>query len=331
MPARKSKGVSGASAMFGLSKLEHEKNGYGTQTVRYGRDAQIRFGWCALSLQPARDPVATPHGVIYDREVILHYLLERKVQLREAKKDYDAQQARIVAEREKSSLGQKAQQADEMRKRMTGAVPEAKGSEEASGASKGSHTFKAESSSNNSSANSGPAASSYTRLKKFSKEEIKNRILTYGRDTETIEEKKARLAETNFWMPEVYSPDAGPKLLEKPDKCPRCPITGKFLRSKQLYPVKFARDSTVTFGDPGNIVCSISQKAITHQHATLLRVCGHVLLSSLVKDLVVRNMRCPACNAKIKHGKDLINLKQGGTSFSSHSKVQTSKYRPNVR
>ena len=133
-------------------------------------------------------------------------------------------------------------------------------------------------------------------------------------------------------MSEVCNPDAGPKQLAAPDACPRCPITGKFLRSKQLYPVKFKRDHSVTFGEPGNIVCCVSQKAITHQQATLLRGCGCVLLSEHVKELVLPTMRCPVCNTKVKKkARDVVPLKTGGTSFSSHSKVESSTYRPNVR
>ena len=127
MPSRKSKGVSGASAMFGLSKLEHKKNGYGTQTVRYGRDAQIRFGWCALSLQPARNPVSTPHGVVYDREAILHYLLERKVQLRADKEEYDAQEARKAARAAEEEKGKQARQAEAMRKKLMGGIGDGDG------------------------------------------------------------------------------------------------------------------------------------------------------------------------------------------------------------
>ena len=316
--------------MFGLSKLENKKNGYGTQTVRFGRDAQIRFGWCALSLQAARHPVCTPHGVVYDRETILHYLLERKVQLRAAKVEYDAQLARQEAKQARSAEGEQAQRANALRQKMAGGLRD--GNDRPGVAAAASSPVGSNSSRSSSSTGSGPASASAAELKTFSEEELKNRILTHGRDTETLEDKRARLAQTNFWMSEVCNPDAGPKQLTAPDTCPRCPITGKFLRSKQLYTVKFTRDNTVTFGEPGNIVCCVSQKAITHQQATLLRGCGCVLLSEHVKELVLPTMRCPACNTKVKKkAKDVVSLKTGGTSFSSHSKVESSKYRPNVR
>ena len=224
----------------------------------------------ARLLQPARNPVSTPHGVVYDREAILHYLLERKVQLRADKEEYDAQEARKAARAAEEEKGKQARQAEAMRKKLMGGIGDGDGlrSSHSGAGAGGSSTRPA------SSTGVGSAASS--QLKARSEEEVRNRILAHGRDTETLEDKRKRLAQTNFWMPEVYNPDAGPRQLTAPDACPRCPITGKFLRSKQLYAIQFTRDASVTFGS--RTLCAACPEAITHQKATLLRNCGCVIL-----------------------------------------------------
>ena len=55
--------------------------GYGTQTQRVGRDGGTPFGHCWLSLQPLVEPVASPSGHMYSREVILEYLVAKKEDL----------------------------------------------------------------------------------------------------------------------------------------------------------------------------------------------------------------------------------------------------------
>ena len=64
------------------SQHERQKDkaseGYGTQKRRAGTDAVQAFDCCNLSSQPARDPVCTPDGFIYDRACILENLLTQK-------------------------------------------------------------------------------------------------------------------------------------------------------------------------------------------------------------------------------------------------------------
>lgn len=96
---------------------------YGTQKTRLGKEAQIPFGHCALSLAPAIDPVASfvrqslgwsrrhccpssrgvvarhrPAGDIYCRECIYKYLLDQKQKIKRAKAQYEAQVAELEAE-----------------------------------------------------------------------------------------------------------------------------------------------------------------------------------------------------------------------------------------
>ena len=48
---------------------------------------------CSLSLQPCVQPVVTPSGVLYDKEVIIEYILSRKKEIERETKAWEAQQA----------------------------------------------------------------------------------------------------------------------------------------------------------------------------------------------------------------------------------------------
>ena len=133
-------------------------------------------------------------------------------------------------------------------------------------------------------------------------EELENRILTHGRDTETLEDKRKRLAQTNFWMPE-NNPDAGPNswlLLMRATM----PNHGKFAL-KQLYTVRFT--ATLPVWRAGNIVCCVSQKAITHQKAHRETV--------VASSCRTRRSLCPnsvrSATQRQKKGRDIIQLKAG--------------------
>jgi len=299
--------------MFGLTKQEHEKNGYGTKTKRYGTDAQTKFGWCALGLQPARTPVCTPQGVIFDHEAIIEYLLGQKMKLRQQRDDYDLQQE---AERVRTVV-EESTKVDERKV----AFLQKNGNDIGSNAQLG-RAISAE-----------------------------DRVRQDKHDMETLAEKTKRIKRTNFWLPEATRREVDEVKIRPPETCPRCPVSGKALKSKQLIALNFVRDSGVAFGEPGNIVCAVSQKAIVHQKATVLKACGHVMLSSVV-DLLLKkpsksntsnssnsssmttnsNMKCPVCNKRVSKMKDIIELKQGGTSFSGGGEaVESSKYQTGVR
>ena len=137
---------------------------------------------------------------------------------------------------------------------------------------------------------------------------------------------------TNFWLPEATRKKVEEVQIKLPESCPRCPVSGKALKSKHLIALNFTRDNSVAFGERGNIVCGVSQKAINHQKATVLKSCGHVILSSSVQSLVLPSMQCPVCNKRVSRKKDIVELKQGGSSYSGGGQaVVSTKYKTGVR
>jgi hypothetical protein len=89
MPARHSKNNTDKSH---FTYHEKQKAGLGTLKQRLGSESQLPFGYCALTLQPAVDPVVTPSGRIYSREAIIEYLLTKSKELKVARDKYEEQQ-----------------------------------------------------------------------------------------------------------------------------------------------------------------------------------------------------------------------------------------------
>ena len=84
----------------------HEKvqAGVGSITQRLGTDSQQPFGHCCLSLAPVEDAVMTPSGHIYEREVILEYLLKKTKELKKQAKDFEKQEQQQVSEQRQKEL-----------------------------------------------------------------------------------------------------------------------------------------------------------------------------------------------------------------------------------
>ncbi|KAJ8976460.1 hypothetical protein NQ317_012838 [Molorchus minor] len=55
-----------------------QASGYGTNAQRLGKDSVKGFDCCSLSLQPCRNPVITKDGYLFDKEVILEYIIAKK-------------------------------------------------------------------------------------------------------------------------------------------------------------------------------------------------------------------------------------------------------------
>lgn len=67
------------------------RSGYGTQKARLSKDSIKDFDACSLTLQYCQNPVCTPNGVLFDKEAILQYIVEKKVDIMRKVKEYDKQ------------------------------------------------------------------------------------------------------------------------------------------------------------------------------------------------------------------------------------------------
>jgi len=269
---------------------------YGTKKVRLGKDSQIPFGYCYLSLQPAKEPVVSPSGHVYSKPVICEYMLEKIKELKKQRKAYDAQ------ENAKS-------QAESMRK------TEVDGKEV-----KAFLAIQDDPTNSNSTSNDGfkKTEDEISRSNKRRAREIF--------DGDTREKKRRALERVSYWLPSA-APDAGPEKIKKPPKRPPSPITGAPLRMKHLTPATLSFDPE----DKNVIICPVSKKRITSQQCVLIKTTGHVILKS-VFDKIKKDdekLSCPVTGESIRES-DVLSLVRAGSSFAASGKVMAEKWRPGI-
>eukprot|EP00051_Salpingoeca_urceolata_P001671 m.42953 g.42953 ORF g.42953 m.42953 type:complete len:294 (+) comp11602_c0_seq2:162-1043(+) len=64
---------------------------YGTQKARLGTDSLQDVDCCCLTLQPAKMPVITPDGFLYDKQAIMENLLHQKKEVARMMREYERQ------------------------------------------------------------------------------------------------------------------------------------------------------------------------------------------------------------------------------------------------
>ncbi|CAH8637046.1 unnamed protein product [Heterobilharzia americana] len=94
-------------------KNDAQRSGFGTQEIRLGKDSVKALDCCCLSLQPAKDPVVTSDGFLYDRAVVLEYIVGQKAEIQRKLRLYEKQKARLNAE---AKLLRKAEKEEEARR-----------------------------------------------------------------------------------------------------------------------------------------------------------------------------------------------------------------------
>lgn len=216
---KKLKLVSSGHFLFSLSislLLPLTLTEMGTLRQRLGTDSQLPFGYCALSMQPAEEPVVSPSGHIYSRECILEYLLTKSRELKQLQRDFEAQKARLEQEvlLEERKVQEREVQSFLELNEGTGRTSSNKRSN--------TEAFPHET----------PCSDYETRRKKII-------------DDTDHDDKMEHLRKVSPWVPQ-FTPQARATLLEEPPKRPPSPNTGRPLRTKDLIPIHLERDPGTT-------------------------------------------------------------------------------------
>uniref|UniRef100_A0A3Q3EAC0 Nitric oxide synthase-interacting protein n=1 Tax=Labrus bergylta TaxID=56723 RepID=A0A3Q3EAC0_9LABR len=103
--------TAGAVYTYHEKKKDTAASGYGTQSIRLGKDAIKDFDCCCLSLQPCKNPVVTPDGFLYEKQAILEFILHQKTEIAKKMKAYEKQKA---AQRSSSQLESKSEERERM-------------------------------------------------------------------------------------------------------------------------------------------------------------------------------------------------------------------------
>lgn len=299
MPQAHSKNANSAAgfrrAEFGVAK----HGGHGSQfgswhdgwqgnlTKRLVKDAQVQFGYCRLSLQPAVDPVATPSGNIYSREYILEYLLTKKKDLKRQRAQYEAEQAELAN-------GEKQEEKMQAEKKIKEFIDSQEG-----------------------------IVDTTVKLQKKSTEDIAKEV-SIGRRDHLDDQLKKQLKDhlkSNFWVPDM-TPDGVKQKTEKPPDRPLSPCTQRPLKITSIFPVNLIKDEGASDG-PRDIrfMCPVSQKQITHQKVVCIKSTGTVMLKDCYEKYVKKDLVDPETQKPFKES-DVVNLVSGGTGFAGHDDSQ---------
>lgn len=139
---------------------------------------------------------------------------------------------------------------------------------------------------------------------------------------------KTSCRKKSFWMASE-APTSAPTAKEDViDLTVRCPMSGKRLRMKELYPVEFyvaKEEAIVKGGERGMYACEVSKRPITVQQAFYIKPSRKVVTEAVMKTLIKPTMTCPISSKKLKES-DIIKLKTEGTGFCAHNDVVSKRH-----
>lgn len=276
----------------------HEKrkdtaaSGYGTQSVRLGKDAIKDFDCCCLSLQPCRDPVLTEDGFLYEREAILEYILHQKLDIAKKMKAYEKQKRALKSEGQLESCSEEREKVEKFKKREGSIVskpinPFISGQTKEAPSPSGSVGSLISSSSSASAAGESSSSSSLP----------------------------------SFWIPSL-TPEAKPTLLKKPSKTVTCPMSGKPVKMNELITVRFtpldpSLDRVALLTRQDRYVCAVTKDTLGNSvPCAVLRPSGSVVTLECVEKLIRKDMMDPVSGDKLKEN-DIIVLQRGGTGYAA--------------
>lgn len=278
--------------------------GWGSETRTLDSDSMKDIDACALSLQPCVAPLVTPDGVVYDKEVVLEYILSRKKEIERATQAWEAQQAL-----EASGAAADAAEADDVR------IAEFVARQE--GLSKSDLQARAE------------AARGAVTHTGAGSSGAATRVFLGGATSQTrtgVHDNGVHTADSNFWV--VGNTPEEKRKLAKPDAVVRCPVTNSPLRLKTMIAARFTQaDESASTSDlvatkaRERYICPLSKKALSNvTPATVLRPSGMVIASVCVKDFIRKDMIDPFTDPPVRlKEKDIVPLRVEGTGYAART------------
>ncbi|XP_032394226.1 nitric oxide synthase-interacting protein [Etheostoma spectabile] len=291
--------TAGAVYTYHEKKKDTAASGYGTQSIRLGKDAIKDFDCCCLSLQPCRDPVVTPDGFLYEKQAILEYILHQKTEIAKKMKAYEKQKQ---VQKSSSQLESKSSERErvELFKTRENSIVSKPINPFTSGLNRGGDSDRAGSSS--AAESSGSSASSVSSASSASS-------------------SSSSLSLPSFWVP-CLTPEAKPTLIKKPSKTVLCPMSGRAIRMNELITVRFtpldsSLDRVALLTRQDRYVCAVTRDVLGNSvPCAVLRPSGAVVTQECVDKLIKKDMTDPVTGDKLSD-RDIIPLQRGGTGFAA--------------
>ncbi|XP_061829783.1 nitric oxide synthase-interacting protein [Nerophis lumbriciformis] len=285
----------GKNCTAGAVYTYHEKrkdtaaSGYGTQSIRLGKDAIKDFDCCCLSLQPCQNPVVTPDGYLYEKQAILEYILHQKTEIAKKMKLYEKQKQAMKNDSKLESKSEEREKVEKFKTRENSIVSKPI-NPFTSGQNRGSDKGSSSSSAGAAAASSSSVASSSQSL-------------------------------PSFWIPSL-TPEAKPALIKKPSKTVLCPMSGQPIKMNELITVRFnpidpSLNRVALINRQDRYVCAVTKDVLGNSiPCAVLRPSGCVVTQECVEKLIRMDMMDPVSGDKLSD-KDIIPLQRGGTGFAA--------------
>ncbi|XP_023813643.1 nitric oxide synthase-interacting protein [Oryzias latipes] len=274
----------GKNCTAGAVYTYHEKrkdtaaSGYGTQSIRLGKDAIKDFDCCCLSLQPCKDPVVTPDGFLYEKQAILEYILHKKTEAAKKMKAYEKQKQAQKSSNQLESQSEEIQKVEKFK------------SSESSIVSKPINPFTSGQSKDGEAEEPSAAAASSSRT-----------LPSFWIPSLTPEAKPTQL-----------------KKPSKAVLCPMSgrPIKMNELIPVRFTPLDPGLDRVALLNRQDRYVCAVTRDALGNSvPCAVLRPSGAVVTQECVERLIRKDMLDPVSGDKLSD-RDIIPLQRGGTGFA---------------
>lgn len=272
--------TAGAVYTYHEKKKDTSASGYGTQSIRLGKDAIKDFDCCCLSLQPCKDPVVTPNGFLYEKQAILEYILHQKTEIAKKMKAYEKQKQ---AQKTTSQSESKSVEREKVEKFKTS---------ENNIVSKPINPFT-------------------------SMEGEKNAAADGSAESSTASSSKNL---PSFWIPSLTPEAKPTLLKKpsKTVLCPMSgrPIKMNELVPVKFTPLDASLDRVALLTRQDRYVCAVTRDVLGNSvPCAVLRPSGAVVTQECVERLIKADMTDPMSGEKLGE-KDIIYLERGGTGFA---------------
>uniref|UniRef100_A0A7N6A3L0 Nitric oxide synthase-interacting protein n=1 Tax=Anabas testudineus TaxID=64144 RepID=A0A7N6A3L0_ANATE len=274
--------TAGAVYTYHEKKKDTVASGYGTQSIRLGKDAIKDFDCCCLSLQPCQIPVVTYVSL---SNTLNHInILTLPVQ----NKAYEKQKQMQKSNSQLESKSEERERVERFKTKENSIVSKPI-NPFTTGQSKGNEKGSTDGSSTESSTAASAATSSQSL--------------------------------PSFWIPSL-TPESKPTLLKKPSKVVLCPMSGQPIKMNELIPVHFtpldpSLDRVALLTRQDRYVCAVTRDVLGNSvPCAVLRPSGSVVTQECVEKLIKKDMIDPVTGDKLSD-KDIIPLQRGGTGFSA--------------
>ncbi|XP_065171767.1 nitric oxide synthase-interacting protein homolog [Atheta coriaria] len=281
--------TAGAVYTYHEKKKDAAASGYSTNSKRLGKDSVKDFDCCSLSLQPCRNAVITKDGYLFDKEVILQYIITKKNEYSRKLKEYER-----LKKKEDDELEQKVMEATD--KKINNFL-----NSENNIVSKPIDGFKSEAST---------SSASISNM-----ENGRNKVLpSYWVPGQLKEAEK----------PKVEKPDS-----KIPCPISGKPLKAKDLIPVKFTPVKDASDKKSLIAKENRYMCAITHDILSNSvPCAVLKPTGDVVTMECIEKIIKKDWIHPLTDQKLTE-KDIIVMQRGGTGYSqTNEKLEGKHERP---